>query len=49
VLFNNKTHFKKLLKMLNCNIGAWYITEVAGNAVIVYKEISTFGLVKKLA
>lgn len=35
--------------MLTYNIKAWYITEVAGNAIIVYKEmINMYRLVKKL-
>jgi len=35
--------------MLTCKIRAWYITEVAGNAEIVYKEmISMYRLIKKL-
>ena len=35
--------------MLTWNIKAWYITEVAANAVIVYKEmISMYRLLDKL-
>ena len=34
--------------MLICNITAWYITEVAGNAVVYKEVISMYRLVKKL-